>query len=169
MNSPIPISQMLTANQSNFEESEEFTDNILSTKDIQTREQIRTLLETAASIGELSRILDRPKDEDKSPSAILQPEIVREGATGVLLHITNRLNTIITDDTRWKISPQRKESAEEKAIRLRREKLELDERELALKMRQESGQLELDVQKAKVQQFKEQLWKGEDSSTQALE
>jgi len=81
---------------------------------LHTREQLRTLLELTGSLSNLTQKCDRNEEADPEENPYagipfpIQTPMVQEAITGVILHASNRINTILQDDCRWKALPAKK-------------------------------------------------------------
>lgn len=158
---PFPLAQMLGLTNGQPPQEPDIT-NILDPQILHTREQMRSLFEAINTAETLTKLPDRPEDEEGSPTVMVSDEQSSDAASAIIMHAANRLITIINDDKRWEHNPLGVPAtqAEKKIATLQAENKLLQDQQ-QLKERQHTFAMSKKVDEAKVATFCKKIRAGE--------
>lgn len=115
-----------------------------------TAEQLRTLVKTLSYVEQMGRKPDRGETGDQ-PTVMLPHPLSVEAATGVVLHCSNRINSILMDDRRWEaLASSQPLTKEEKNLMLERERLNIEREKIEIQkeiMTLKERELQLEINK----------------------
>lgn len=72
---------------------------------IHTREQLKTLQDLINNVESLTKIADRPDDEEGGPTVLIGDKQTRDAAAAIVMHASNRIISILNDDRQWNPNP----------------------------------------------------------------